>query len=253
MMSKPAIDEAPPSAIVTGGSRGIGFGMAELLVGRGWSVTLTARRVDQLEQAANQLTEHGGRVQIVAGDMADDNAITDVLEQHEAVFGGLSAVVLAAGVGSAGELGGYPASRWDKQFAVNVRAPFALVSQAIPALRRSAGNSPGGCSRVIAIASIEGIHPERGLSAYGASKAALISLVRSINLEENRNGILATAISPAFVATELSAWTTDTIAFDQMIAVDDVVKVVDLVLSLSPNASIPHIVINRVGAGPYHA
>jgi 3-oxoacyl-[acyl-carrier protein] reductase len=78
-------------------------------------------------------------------------------------------------------------------------------------------------------------------------------LIRSINAEENANGLLATAISPAFVATELSAWTTDTIPFEEMISVEDVVKVFDLLLSLSSNATLEHIVINRVGGGPYHA
>ncbi|MCW2604435.1 MAG: putative 3-oxoacyl-[acyl-carrier-protein] reductase, partial [Pseudonocardiales bacterium] len=68
-------------------------------------------------------------------------------------------------------------------------------------------------SRIVALSSIEGVFPESGLAAYGASKAALISLIRSINVEENGNGVLATAISPAFVATELSAWATESVPF----------------------------------------
>jgi hypothetical protein len=54
------------------------------------------------------------------------------------------------------------------------------------------------------------------------------------------------------VATELSAWATDTVPFDEMLTIDDVVKVVDLILSMSPNALMSHIVLNRVGAGPYN-
>jgi 3-oxoacyl-[acyl-carrier protein] reductase len=242
-----------PSAVVTGGSRGIGFGIAELLVRRGWAVTLTARHADQLAQAADRLAAAGGRAQVVVGDMGDDAAIVEVLDRHQAEFGALSALMLAAGVGSGGEIAGYPMSRFDKQFAVNVRAPYELVSRALPLLRSSAASAPGGRARVVAITSIEGVYPERGLAAYGASKAALISLIRSINIEENSNGVLATAISPAFVATDLSAWTTDTIPFEEMISVEDVVKVVDLALGLSPNAYLPHIVINRTGAGLYHA
>jgi 3-oxoacyl-[acyl-carrier protein] reductase len=185
--------------------------------------------------------------------MADDSTIASVVVQHEAVYGGLSALVLAAGVGSAGEILGYPMTRFDKQFAVNIRAPYALVSQTLPLMRRSANLAPGGRSRVIAITSIDGVYPEPGMAAYGASKAALISLVQSINTEENTRGVLATAISPAFVATELSAWTADTIPFESMIAIEDVVGVVDLLLNLSPNAYIPHVIVNRVEAGPYRA
>jgi NAD(P)-dependent dehydrogenase (short-subunit alcohol dehydrogenase family) len=133
--------------------------------------------------------------------------------------------------------------------------PRAVVSsaQALPLLRQSATTAPGGRSHVVAITSIEGVFPEYGLSAYGASKASLISLVRSINAEENDRGVLATAISPAFVATELSAWVTGTIPSESMISVEDVVSVVNLLLTLSPNACIPHVVINRIAAGPYRA
>ena len=243
----------PPSAIVTGGSRGIGYGIAALLARRGWSVTITARHADQLAEAAGTLTAAGGSVQTVVGDMASDDAIQAVLSEHVEAFDGLSGLVLAAGVGSAGNIADLPLSRFDKQFAVNMRAPFALVSQALPLLRKSAAESPDARSRVFAISSLEGVYPEQGLAAYGASKAALISLMRSINIEESSNGVLATAISPAYVATDLSAWTTATIPFEAMLSVDDVVKVVDLVLSLSANAGLEHVVLNRVGAGPYHA
>jgi 3-oxoacyl-[acyl-carrier protein] reductase len=246
-------ERTPPSALVTGGSRGIGFGIAKLLATRGWNLTLTARHANQLEEAASKLAADGGQVQVVVGDMADDSTIASVVVQHEAVYGGLSALVLAAGVGSAGEILGYPMTRFDKQFAVNIRAPYALVSQTLPLMRRSANLAPGGRSRVIAITSIDGVYPEPGMAAYGASKAALISLVQSINTEENTRGVLATAISPAFVATELSAWTADTIPFESMIAIEDVVGVVDLLLNLSPNAYIPHVIVNRVEAGPYRA
>jgi 3-oxoacyl-[acyl-carrier protein] reductase len=253
--AEPSANQLTPpamSAVITGGSRGIGFGIAELLTRRGWALTLTARHADQLAQASDQLTAMGGTVQVVAGDMADDAALADVLGRHEQTFGAMSALVLAAGVGSGGDIAGYPISRVDKQFAVNIRAPYSLASQALPMLRRSAASTPGGRSWVVAIASIDGVFPPRGLAAYSASKAALISLVHSINIEENENGVLATAISPAFVATELSAWTTDTVPFDEMLTIDDVVKVVDLILSMSPNALMPHIVLKRVGAGPYN-
>jgi len=120
-------------------------------------------------------------------------------------------------------------------------------------LRAAAADDPDRGGRIIAFTSMAGVYPEEGLAAYGAAKAALISFVRSINLEEGSAGVVATAISPGFVDTDMSAWTTDTIPADTMLSISDIVKVVDLVLSLSRTAVLPHILISRAGASAYHA
>jgi len=192
-------------------------------------------------------------VQAVAGDMADESALDQLIEHHSNAFGTLNALIIAAGVGSAGAISDYPLRRFDKLFAVNARGPFALVSRALPMLRQGAAKDPDRGGRIIALASVEGVYPDPGLAAYGAAKAALISLVRSINIEEGANGIVATAISPGFVDTDMSAWTTDTIPADTMLPVSDIVKVVDLVLSVSRSAVLPHVLMNRAGASAYHA
>jgi NAD(P)-dependent dehydrogenase (short-subunit alcohol dehydrogenase family) len=255
-MSQPAgaaVSGANPSALVTGASRGIGYAIGAHLASQKWSLTLVARNIDQLAQAQSTFEALGATVQIVAADMADDETLIGPVDQHERAYGSMSALILAAGMGSAGPLAGYPLRRFDKQFAVNVRAPYALVSRALPLLRTAARNDPARGARVIALTSVEGVYPDAGLSAYGASKAALASLVRSVNLEEADNGVFATAVSPGFVATDMSAWTADTIPPDSLIPVGDVVKVVDLILSVSGNSFIPHIILNRAGGGAYHA
>jgi 3-oxoacyl-[acyl-carrier protein] reductase len=242
-----------PNALITGASRGIGHGVAQLLATRGWALTINARDADRLNTVKQELEGLGATVQAFAGDTADDNVLNGLIEHHERASGHLNALILAAGVGSAGPIEGYPLRRLDKQFAVNVRAPFALVGRAIPLLRTGAAIDPYYGGRIVALASVEGVYPETGLSVYGAAKAALISLVRSINVEEGSNGIVATAISPGFVDTDMSAWTTDTIPADSMLTVGDIVKVVDLVLSVSRTAVLPHIIINRAGASAYSA
>jgi 3-oxoacyl-[acyl-carrier protein] reductase len=241
------------SAIVTGGSRGIGLGVAGYLAGRGWSLTLVARNPDQLDAAAAELGRRGANVTTVAADMAEDSMADGVVEHHERTYGSLDALILAAGVGSGGPIANYPLKRFDKQFAVNVRAPFALVARALPLLRTAAASDPRRCARVVALTSIEGVYPEAGLAAYASSKAALLSLVRSVNIEESANRVIATALSPAFVDTAMSDWTKQSIPADTMIPVDDVVRVVAAVLDLSANAVVEHIVINRRDAGPYQA
>ncbi|WNI19015.1 SDR family NAD(P)-dependent oxidoreductase [Actinacidiphila sp. ITFR-21] len=242
-----------PSALITGGSRGIGLGVASALAARGWGLTLCARDPARLAAAGAELRSLGGRVESVAGDAADEACLAAAVDRHEAAYGSMNALVLAAGVGSAGPLAGYPVRRIDKQFAVNVRAPFVLVGRALPLLRAGARDDPARGGRIVALTSIEGVHPEPGLAVYGASKAALISLVRSVNAEEAARGVTASAISPGYVDTDMSAWVADRIPPGSMITVADIVRTVDLVLSLSPSAVIPHLVINRVGGGPYRA
>ncbi len=245
--------ENRPSALITGGSRGIGYGVACHLAAQGWGLTLCARGSDQLEQAKAELESLGAPVRLAVGDLSDEASLVAAVDGHRATFSDLNAMILAAGVGSAGPIDGYPMRRFDKQFAVNVRAPFALVSLALPLLRAGARRLPALGGRIVALTSVEAVYPEAGLAAYGASKASLVALVRSINIEENQDGVVASAISPGFVDTAMSAWTTGTIPADTMLTVADIVKVVDLVLSVSANAVLPHIIINRAGGGAYHA
>lgn len=242
-----------PNALVTGASRGIGYGIARQLAEQHWDLTLCARDEVQLQQAKADFEALGSAVTLVAGDLADPAVVQAAVVAHQQSAGDLNALILAAGVGSAAPLAGYPLHRFDKQLAVNLRSPFALISQALPQLRAGARRLPGYGGRIVALTSVEALHPEAGLAAYGASKAALVALVRSVNTEENANGVVASAISPGYVDTAMSAWTTDTIPASSMLTVTDIVKVVELVLGVSANAVLPHIVINRIGGGAYQA
>lgn len=246
-------DRSPPSALITGASRGIGLGIARLLATQGWALTITARDTDRLTTVKTELEELGGTVDAIAADLTDETALDAVVDYHTQTHGRLNALILAAGIGSAGPIDGYPLRRFDKQIAVNLRAPFALLARTLPLLRAGAAAEPERGARIVALSSVEGVYPETGLSAYAAAKAGLISLVRSINLEENPHGIVATAISPGYVNTDMSAWTTDTIPTQDMLPVSDIVKIVDLILNLSPNAVLPHILINRAKGSAYHA
>lgn len=117
----------------------------------------------------------------------------------------------------------------------------------------SAKHRPQGVSRLIAISSIEGLHAEPEFAAYEATKAALISLVDSVNSEERKNGVVAAAISPECVLTDMSDWVTDVIAKSTMLSVDDVVRCVESILDLSPQAVLPRIVLERRMVGPHGA
>jgi NAD(P)-dependent dehydrogenase (short-subunit alcohol dehydrogenase family) len=106
---------------------------------------------------------------------------------------------------------------------------------------------------VVALSSITGVYPEAGLAAYGATKAALRSLVATLNAEESGRGVCATAIAPGYVETDMSAWVTDRVPAEQMIPVADIVGLVESLVSLSARSVVAEIVVSRAGAPAFIA
>ncbi len=133
---------ADRSALVTGASRGIGLGIAQTLARQGFGLTVTARDPARLDELAAELRTLGAAEVVVhAGDAADPELPAQLAAAHQEAFGSMSALVLNAGVGTAGEIGNYPMSRFDKTMAVNVRAPFAPAA-GVPATVAERGSRP---------------------------------------------------------------------------------------------------------------
>jgi short-subunit dehydrogenase len=147
-------------------------------------------------------------------------------------------LVNSAGIGIGGSFADQDTKRIGLQLDVNLRATMVVTRESLPLLRASRG-------RIITLASIAGTIPTPGLAVYGATKAALIAWTNSLNREEAEHGIRATAISPAFVATRMTEWTG--LADEQQISTGDIVALVRAVLSLSPMARVPNIVVERLG------
>ncbi|MEV0063276.1 SDR family oxidoreductase [Nocardia sp. NPDC050718] len=245
---------ASKSALITGASRGIGLGIANRLAQQGYSLTITARDADRLNAVATDLRALGAPgVVAVAADMADEDGIARLLAEHADRHATLSALILNAGVGTAGALADSSMKRFDKTVAVNVRALLQLVQGALPMLRAAAAADPAHGAKVVALSSITGVYAEAGLAVYGAAKAAMISLLATLNAEESGNGVTATAIAPAYVDTDMSAWIHDRIPPERMLAVNDVVEMVDSLLRLSARAVVPTIVMSRAGTDGYRA
>ena len=165
----------------------------------------------------------------------------------------MDALILNAGVGTAGPVADYPLKRLDKTLEVNVASAFVLLQAALPQLRLAAANRPHLGAKVILLSSITGVYAEAGLAAYGASKAALLSLAESLNAEESGNGVSATALAPAFVETDMSAWATDRVPAETMIPVADVVAMVSTLLGLSRRTTVSRVVLSRSGTDGYGA
>ncbi|MEI7760165.1 MAG: SDR family oxidoreductase [Thermoleophilia bacterium] len=223
-----------PSALVTGGSSGIGLALARMLGAEGYSLTLAGRSLDRLAAARGGLD-----ATIVAADVSSEDDCLRLVAEHVETHGGLDVLVNSAGVGIAGTVGETSAKAWDLQHAVNVRGAFLVTGAALPHLRVTKGY-------VINLASIAGTIPASGLGAYGASKAALIALTRTLDREEAEAGVRFTALCPGFVDTRMAAWTG--IPGEEMIATEDCTEIVRALLRLSPYARIPVVVIERAGS-----
>jgi len=222
-----------PSALVTGGSSGIGLAIARVLKEEGFGLTLASRTAEKVEAAAEQLG-----VDAVAADVSKPEDCERAVEQHVERHGGLDVLVNSAGIGIAARLEEAQLKHIDRQLAINVRG-LALVTQAaIPHLRASRG-------WIVNLASIAGTGPVPILPIYAATKAAVISLTHSLNEDLDADGVRAIAICPGFVDTPMAEYSG--LSGDEMIQPEDCAEVVRMCLRLSPRARIPQVVIQRVG------
>jgi|ERR1700722_2186232 len=234
-------------ALVTGASRGIGRAIAEQLSSEGFDLTISSRNSEALGHAVEQLRAKGRKVFAVSADMALERDVEVLADTHCEHFEFLDVLVLCAGVGFAGEFSSYPIGKFDKQIAINLRSPFLLIQRLLPILRNTASLEPERGSKIVAISSIAGMAAESNLAAYGASKAALISLCESIIVAEAETGVTATSISPGYVDTDMSGWVHDRIDAGAMIRADDIALLVSAVAHLSRYAAVPNIAVTRPG------
>ncbi|MGW5518805.1 SDR family NAD(P)-dependent oxidoreductase [Nocardia africana] len=234
------------SALVTGASRGIGSLIARKLAAAGWNLTISARSYGPLEELAARLSnEEACTVLPVAADMSNEDDLHRLAQAHSDAFGRLDALVLNAGMGAIGAFEEFPGRRFDKLFTVNTRSAYILVQQTLPLLRMTAAYR--GAARVIAVSSLTGIAGEPLNSAYGATKAALTSLCETLNTEESERGVLATAVCPGYVATDMTAPLAEQVAPNIMIDPADVAEVVVSLTRLTGSAVIPRIAMTRPG------
>jgi NAD(P)-dependent dehydrogenase (short-subunit alcohol dehydrogenase family) len=222
-----------PSALVTGGSSGIGLAIARMLAGEGYDLTLASRTAAKVEAAAAELGAHA-----VAADVSREEDCVRVVADHRERFGGLDMLVNSAGIGIGGTVESLQTKHLDLQLGVNLRGLLLITREAIPLLRESKG-------WIVNLASIAGTTATPGLTVYGATKAAVIALTRSLNAELESAGVRAIALCPGFVDTPMAEWSG--IPGDEMIQPEDCAEVVRACLRLSPHARIPQVVIERVG------
>jgi NAD(P)-dependent dehydrogenase (short-subunit alcohol dehydrogenase family) len=222
------------SALITGGSSGIGLAIGRMLREEGFELTLASRTKEKIEAAAAEIGAHA-----VAADVGREEDCVRVVAEHKERFGGMDLLVNSAGIGIAGTVESLQAKHIDLQLGINLRGLLLVTRESIPLLKETKG-------WVVNLASIAGTTATPGLTVYGATKAAVIALTRSLNAELDGDGVRAIALCPGFVDTPMAEWSG--LPGDEMIQPEDCAEVVRLCLKLSSRARIPQVVIERVGA-----
>jgi short-subunit dehydrogenase len=236
---------AERAAIVTGGSRGIGLALAEVLADEGYGLTVTARKPETLEQAANALRNRGVEVEQVAANLTDEESVSAVVAHHRETFGRLDVLVNNAGVGIGAAVDEHQSKYVDMQLAVNLRA-IVLFYRECAKLLRAAGTEHRN-ALVVNMASMAGKSPQPWLSVYSATKAAVVAYTTAMNKELNAAGVKSVAFCPGFVDTDMSEFVKASIPAEEMLRTSDVAEALRFLLRLSPNCVIPEIVFQRPG------
>lgn len=239
---------AERAAIVTGGSSGIGYAIARMLLEEGYAVTIAARRPEKLEAAVASLRGDGRELAQVAGNMASEDVVTQVVAEHQERFGRLDVLVNNAGVGIGAAVGDIDTKRLDMQLGVNLRSIVLFYRQAVPLLRAAGAEHRNAL--VVNTSSISGKSGEPWLSVYSATKAGVIGFTEAMNKELGGDGIKSCALCPAFVDTPMTDFVKRNVPGTDMIRADDVSEAVRMLLRLSPACVIPEIIFQPPGAMP---
>jgi NAD(P)-dependent dehydrogenase (short-subunit alcohol dehydrogenase family) len=236
---------AKRAALVTGGSSGIGLAIARALGEDGYALTLSARRPEKLESAAQSLADEGLEVSAVVANVTDEQAIRDLVAAHEQRYGRLDVLVNNAGVGIGSALEEIETKRLDMQLGVNLRSYVLATREAVPMLRRAGAEH--GKALIVNTSSVAGKSGQGWLAVYSATKAGVIGLSQATQQELGSAGIQCTALCPGFVDTAMTEWVREQVEPERMIQPEDLAETLRLLLRTSRNCLIPEVVYSRPG------
>ncbi len=187
------------NVIVTGGSRGLGLGIARALVGAGYRVVAIARREsDELAAAIGDAGGDHGALHFCPFDLAKLGDIANLVKAIRKEFGPLYGLVNNAGIGTSGVLATMRDSQIERLVHLNTVSPIVLTKYVMRAMMVSGGG------RIVNMSSIVSVTGFSGLSVYGATKASLTGFTRSLAREAGPLGITVNAVAPGFISTEMT-------------------------------------------------
>ncbi|ARN75271.1 SDR family oxidoreductase [Oceanicoccus sagamiensis] len=198
-------------ALVTGGSKGIGRMIAQGLLQAGAKVYISARKADECQQVAEELSAFGDCVAI-ASDVTLPESRQQLIEQLSARESQLNILVNNAGSAWGASYEEYPEAAFDKLMAINVKSVFALSRDLTPLMEQ--GASKDDPARIVNIGSVDGLHiataHNTGMYAYSASKAAVHHLTRHLAVELGKRQITVNAVAPGFFPSKMTGYLFDT-------------------------------------------
>lgn len=196
------------TALVTGGSRGLGLAMAEALGEFGARVILTARKQAELDEAVAHLHALGIDASAIAADVGHPDGPAHVVETVKVAGGRIDILVNNAGTSWGARTEEMPLDGWNKLMAVNLTGPFLMAQAAAREFM-----IPAGWGRILNIASVEGLlghHPRMiGTIAYNASKGGLVNFTRALAAEWGTLGINVNALAPGYFPSKLTGYVLD--------------------------------------------
>jgi NAD(P)-dependent dehydrogenase (short-subunit alcohol dehydrogenase family) len=233
------------AALITGGSGGIGLAIARALGQDGYGVTLSARRPDKLEAAAQTLRDEGLDVAAVPANMAKEEEIQRLAAAHRERLGRLDVLINNAGLGVGGTVADTATKSLDLQLDVNLRGVYLMARECIPMLKETGAEH--GKALIANTSSYAGKHGQAWLPAYSATKFGVVGLSQALHKELSGTGIQVTALCPGFVATDMTDWIEGQIPKDEMIRAEDIAEAIRFVLRTSTHCIVPEIQFVRPG------
>ena len=191
------LDLSGRTSVVTGASSGIGRTVAGAMAEAGANLILIGRDEERLQETVSAVKERGGEAEPVAVELTADNAASTIVEATMKRFGALNILVNCAGIFEPQSFETQPLESFDRQMAVNVRAPFALIQAALPHLR------PDGA--VVNISSIAGYAGFPQSAAYCATKGAVELMTRALATELGPQGVRVNCVAPGNIRTPMNA------------------------------------------------
>jgi NAD(P)-dependent dehydrogenase (short-subunit alcohol dehydrogenase family) len=234
---------AERAALITGASSGIGLAIARALGEDGYAITVSGRRPDKLEAAAEDLRSEGIELNSFAANVVNEEEIAALVASHREAFGRLDVLVNNAGVGIGAALEATETKKLDMQLDVNVRSYVLTTREALPMLKQAGAEH--GKALIANTASIAGKSGQPWISIYSATKFAVVGLTQATQKEVGQEGIQATALCPGLVDTPMTEWAREGTKQEDMIRPEDIAEAVRFLLRTSPNCVVPDIVFAR--------